>query len=179
MSDSTKHGICDGGCDLHVEHAPSIFCGQFTQSTVIGERHEFIEIILRVVSRRFECNTEDCVLQCRRLRVAEGVFQFLNDPFIVLRICLPQGKRLTVSVVGVFDIEYMTKVRTVATVINQCNAFSTAVHPAVKHPVPQFKLSAGSGVRPLCKDQHLIGERILIEPSCRVQEPHPCFRGIG
>lgn len=65
MPDSPQHGICDGGCDLHVEHTPCIFCGQFSQSTVIGERHEFIEIILRIVSRRFECNTEDCVLQCR------------------------------------------------------------------------------------------------------------------
>ena len=118
MPDSSQHGICDGGCDLHVEHAPSIFCGQFTQSTVIGERHECIEIILRVVTRRFECNTEDCVLQCRRLRVAERVFQFLNDPFIVLRICLPQGKRLAVAIIGVFDIEHMTKMRTVAAIVD-------------------------------------------------------------
>ena len=86
MSDSTKYGIRDGGCDLHVEHTPCIICGQFSQSTVIGERHKRIEIILRVVGRRFKRNTEDCVLQCRRLGIAEGVFQLLNDPFLVLRL---------------------------------------------------------------------------------------------
>ena len=85
---------------------------------MIEERHKRIEIILCIVRCSFERNTEDCVLQCRRLRVAEGVFQFLNDPFIVLRICLPQGKRLTVSVVGVFDIEHMPKVRTVAAIVD-------------------------------------------------------------
>ena len=118
MPDSTKHGICDGGCDLHVEHTPCIFCGQFSQSTVVRECHKRIEIILRVVSRRFKCDAEDCVLQCRRLRVAERVFQFLNDPFLVLRLCLPQGKGLTVAVIGVFDVEYMTKMRTVAAIVD-------------------------------------------------------------
>ncbi len=86
MPDSPQHGICDGGCDLHIEHTSRVFCGQFSQSTVIGERHERIEIILRVVGRRFKRNTEDCVLQCRRLGIAEGVFQLLNDPFLVLRL---------------------------------------------------------------------------------------------
>ena len=118
MSDSTKHGICDGGCDLHVEHASRVFCGQFSQSTVVGERHKRIEIILCIVRRRFECDTEDCVLQCRRLGIAEGVFQLLNDPLLILGLCLPQGKRLTVSVVGVFDIEHMTKMRTVAAIVD-------------------------------------------------------------
>ena len=63
MPDSTKYGICNGGRDLHIEHASRVFCGQFSQSTVIGKSHKRIEIILRVVSRRFECDTEDCVLQ--------------------------------------------------------------------------------------------------------------------
>ena len=63
MSYSPQHGVRDSGCDLHIEHTSRVFCGQFSQSTVIGERHKRIEIILRVVSRRFECDTEDCVLQ--------------------------------------------------------------------------------------------------------------------
>lgn len=118
MPDSPKYGICNGGCDLHIEHTPRIFCGQFSQSTVIGERHECIEIILCIVCRRFECDTEDCVLQCRRLGIAEGVFQLLNDPLLILGLCLPQGKRLAVAIIGVFDVEYMTKMRTVAAIID-------------------------------------------------------------
>ena len=179
MPNSSQHGVCDGGCDLHIEHTPCVFRGQIRQSTVIGERHERIEIILRVVTRRFERDAEDCLLQCGRLRIAEGVFQFLNDPLFVLRLCLPQGKGLTVAVVGVFDIEHMTKMRTVAAIVNQRDAFCTAIDPAIEHSVPQFKLGTGGSVRSLRKDQHLIGKRILIEPSCRVQKPHPRFRGIG
>ena len=136
MFDSTKHGICDGGCDLHVEHTPCIFCGQFSQSAVIRERHERIEIILCIVRCSFECNTEDCVLQCRRLGIAKGVFQLLNDPLLILGLCLPQGKRLAVAIIGVFDIEYMTKMRTVAAIVDQCDALCTAIDPAVKHSVP-------------------------------------------
>ena len=26
MPDSPQHGICDGGCDLHIEYTPCIFC---------------------------------------------------------------------------------------------------------------------------------------------------------
>ena len=62
MPDPSQYGVRDGGCNLHIEHAARIFCGQVSQRAVIGERHERIEIVLRVIRRRFKCDTEDCVL---------------------------------------------------------------------------------------------------------------------
>ena len=86
---------------------------------------------------------------------------------------------------GIGNVKDIPKLQPWSGIVQQRNALSAAVDPAVHLAVPQFQLRTGGCTGALGVDQKIFLERVPVQPCGGIQIPHPVagrpadFLGVG
>ena len=109
----------------------------------------------------------------------ESVLQLFDYLNFIFRFDMPKPERSVMARIGVGHVEQILQPRFVAAVVNNGNTLGVFIDPAPEPAVPKLHWRACSSIRTLGMDEHLLMERIFVEPRGGVEEAFPVVNGLG
>nr|WP_294469788.1 hypothetical protein [uncultured Sellimonas sp.] len=89
-----------------------------------------------------------------------------KDRLLEGRFHLPDKRdQSLISGVSIGKVKDIFQFKIAAGIIQQGDTFGTTVDPPVQIFVPDFDRCTGNGIRPLCINEHLFMERVLIDAT--------------
>ncbi|MBQ8935921.1 MAG: hypothetical protein IJ049_05985, partial [Oscillospiraceae bacterium] len=154
---------------------------QTLQKAAVRLLHQLRHGIVHLVYRGVDGEGVEQIVQCQILRLRlKAVCDPLNDIMLRSRGNAPEFRRSAVRPAdGVAYVKDVFQSGALSTGVNEGNAPCTTHDSPVKSALPQLIGGAGSSLRLLGVDEHLLLKRVTIHSGCGIQIEHPRLRGLG